>query len=74
MKAEVLTKLQALSPREIQIGDLIADEGLANKAIAYRLHLSEGTIKIYVSHIFKKSGAGNRTQLGIWVVKERQKH
>jgi len=62
-----------LSVRERQVADLITDEGLANKLVAYRLHLSEGTIKVYLFHIFKKTGMSNRTQLCMWVVKERKK-
>ena len=62
----------ALSPREIQVGDLIAYEGIANKEVAFRLHLKEGYVKIIISHMLKKTGAGNRTQLGIWIVNERK--
>jgi DNA-binding NarL/FixJ family response regulator len=60
-----------LTPREVQVGDLIADEGLANKIIAFRLHLTEGTVKVYVSTMLAKTGAGDRTKLCIWVREER---
>lgn len=38
-------------------------EGLANKAIAHRLNLSEGTVKVHVRRIMRKVRATNRTQV-----------
>jgi DNA-binding NarL/FixJ family response regulator len=37
-------------------------EGKSNKQIAYELGLSEGTVKIHVTAIFKSMGVKNRTQ------------
>lgn len=37
-------------------------EGKSNKQIAYELGLSEGTVKIHVTAIFKSLGVKNRTQ------------
>lgn len=54
-----------LGPREKQVAALIA-QGHANKEIAARLHLSEGTIKVYLFHIFRKLGVTNRVELAIW--------
>ena len=39
--------------------------GEANKAIARRLGIREGTIKVHVRHIMRKLGADNRTQVAI---------
>jgi DNA-binding NarL/FixJ family response regulator len=50
-----------LTPREIQVLELLA-EGLANKAIAARLAISDQTVKFHVSAICGKLGAANRTE------------
>jgi DNA-binding NarL/FixJ family response regulator len=51
---------ESLTPREIQVLELLA-EGLPNKAIATRLHISDQTVKFHVSSISGKLGAANRT-------------
>ena len=51
---------EPLTPREVQVLELLA-EGLANKAIATRLHISDQTVKFHVSAISSKLGAHNRT-------------
>ena len=53
-----------ISPREQQVIDLVR-LGKANKAIAYELCLTEGTVKEYLFRIFKKLNVGNRTELAI---------
>ena len=47
--------------RELEILQLLA-QGLTNREIAARLHLSQETIRWYNKQIFEKLGAGNRTQ------------
>ena len=54
-----------LSARELEVADLVA-EGLSNKAIASRLHLSVRTIESHVRHALSKLGLDNRTQLATW--------
>jgi len=49
-----------LTPREREIVELLA-EGLANKAIAARLGISDQTVKFHVAAIYGKLGAANRT-------------
>ena len=56
---------QKLSHRERQVAALVA-QGLSNKEIAFALHLSEGTIKVYIFHIFQKAKVSNRTELAVW--------
>ncbi|MDE3136091.1 MAG: response regulator transcription factor [Acidobacteriota bacterium] len=51
-----------LTLRERQLIALIS-EGLTNKEIASRLHLSEQTVKNHVHRILRKTGTSNRTSL-----------
>jgi DNA-binding CsgD family transcriptional regulator len=50
-----------LTPRELEILALIA-EGLSNREIAERVHVSENTVKTHSSRVFDKLGARRRTQ------------
>ncbi|KGR73249.1 response regulator [Streptococcus phocae subsp. salmonis] len=50
-----------LSPREKEILSLVA-EGYANDAIAKALFLSNGTVRNYLTSIFNKLSAHNRTE------------
>jgi two-component system nitrate/nitrite response regulator NarL len=54
--------LTALTQREREIMDLVS-EGLSNKAIARRLNISDGTIKVHLHHIYQKLEINNRTVL-----------
>lgn len=54
----------ALTGRQSQVLPLLA-EGLSNKEIAYRLDLSEGTIKLYVRALCVKYKVNNRTKLAL---------
>lgn len=58
-----------LSFREQQIVALIA-EAKANKEIAYLLCLSEGTVKEYLYHIFRKLNVTSRTELALRSMRE----
>ena len=51
---------EPLTAREIEVLERLA-EGLSNKAIATRLHISDQTVKFHVSSICGKLGAANRT-------------
>ena len=52
--------IEPLTPREEEVLHLLV-EGLSNKEIGARLHLTEGTIKNYVSTIIAKLQANDRT-------------
>jgi DNA-binding CsgD family transcriptional regulator len=54
-----------ISTREIDVVRLVA-EGLSNKEIAGRLHLSVRTVETHVRHMLTKTGLVNRTQLATW--------
>lgn len=61
-------KLASLGEREREILLLIA-EGLTNRQIAGRIHLSEKTVKNYVSAILDKLGLTSRTQAAVFATK-----
>ncbi|MFQ5814591.1 MAG: response regulator, partial [Anaerolineae bacterium] len=52
--------IEPLTPREEDVLHLLV-EGLSNKDIGARLHLTEGTVKNYVSNIIAKLQANDRT-------------
>lgn len=54
-----------LSFREKQIVGLI-QQAKTNREIASSLSLTEGTVKEYMHHIFRKLGVRNRTELALW--------
>jgi len=58
-----------LSFRERQIVALVG-EAKANKEIAYQLCLTEGTVKEYLYHIFRKLQVSSRTELALWAYRE----
>ena len=60
-----------ISTREIDVARLVA-EGLSNKEIARRLHLSVRTVETHVRHMLTKTGLDNRTQLATWARERRQ--
>lgn len=53
-----------LSARERDVVKLLT-RGMNNADIAHRLHLSEGTVRNYISSIFDKLGVADRTQAAI---------
>jgi two-component system, NarL family, response regulator LiaR len=59
------TPTETLTERETEVLRLVA-EGKANKEIAHRLQLSEGTIKTHVSIILAKLGLQSRTQAALY--------
>jgi two-component system, NarL family, response regulator YdfI len=52
---------QQLSPRESEVLNLLA-AGLGNKEIAWRLKISEHTVKFHVTSIFNKLNASSRAE------------
>lgn len=65
LKREAATRQIAriLTPREIEIVRMVAADGLRNKAIAGRLYVSEGTIKVHLHSIYEKIKVNSRLEL-----------
>lgn len=60
--------LETLTDREMDVLRLIA-QGKSNKEIAASLHLTEGTVKGYVSTVLGKLQVADRTQAALYAVK-----
>ena len=50
-----------LTPREMDVLGMLSD-GLSNKEVARRLHISEHTVKYHLSSVFGKLGVSSRTE------------
>lgn len=57
-----------LTRREGQLVALLS-QGLKNKEIATALHISEGTVKVYLSKLFQKLGVKDRFELALYGLK-----
>ena len=55
----------SLTARENAIAILVA-EGLSNRAIGERIHVSERTVDSHVQHVLNKLGFRSRTQIAAW--------
>ena len=54
-----------LTPRELEIVRMIV-QGLRNKAIAERLAISEGTVKLHLHNVYEKLGVDGRLSLMVY--------
>ena len=57
-----------LTGREMEISALVA-RGWTNKAIAAALEISEQSVKNMLARAFMKTGASNRTELALLMLK-----
>jgi DNA-binding NarL/FixJ family response regulator len=62
--------LSTLAPQERRVLRLVA-EGKTNKEIGAALHLSEKTVKNYLSHTFEKLQVTRRAQAAVLLVRDR---
>ncbi len=60
---------RTLTARELEIVRMIA-QGLRNKAIAERLFISEGTVKIHLHNVYEKLGLDGRLELMLHAQKQ----
>jgi DNA-binding NarL/FixJ family response regulator len=60
---------ETLTPREIELVKMVA-QGLRNRAIAERLAISEGTVKIHLHNVYEKLGVDGRLELVLWARKQ----
>ncbi len=58
---------QPLRPRERQLAWKLANEAKKNKELATDLGVTEGSIKVYLHRIYRKTGVRTRTELLLWV-------
>ncbi len=65
---DLVVRLATLTPQQVRVLMMLS-EGLLNKQIAYKLSVSEATIKAHVSAILQKLGVDSRTQAVIAVNK-----
>lgn len=59
------------SEREKQVVELLA-QGLKNKEIAAAMNLAEGTVKVYLSRLFKKTKVRDRFELMLYRAQDRK--
>ena len=52
---------------------LLVTEGKTNREIAHESHLGEGTVRNYVSNIFRKLGVANRAEAAAYAIKHNLK-
>ena len=69
-EAEVKDSTISLNKRQLAILRLVA-EGLSNREIASRVHLSENTIKTHLQTIFTKLGVRNRVEAAMVAAKNK---
>lgn len=62
---DIVEEVKQLPPRERDVLRLIA-QGWTNREIASQLHLAEGTVKTYVTHLLNRLALRNRSQLAIY--------
>jgi two-component system, NarL family, response regulator DevR len=66
-------KMARLSPQEERILDMIG-EGFTNREIAERIHLSDKTVKNYVSTILQKLEVARRAEAASYAARVRAEH
>lgn len=58
-----------LTARELEVLRMMAS-GMANKQIAYQLHISEKTVRNHISHIYEKLSIYDRSQAVLYAVRK----
>ncbi len=66
-------KIKELTKREMEVLILVS-EGMFNKEIADKLHISERTVKNHISSIFRKIDVADRTQAAVFAIRNSLIH
>lgn len=66
-------KIKELTKREKEVLVLVS-EGMFNKEIADKLHISERTVKNHISSIFRKIDVADRTQAAVFAIRNNLIH
>jgi two-component system response regulator FixJ len=61
-RAEIRSRLATLTPRELEVMDLVTS-GKANKVVGADLGVSQRTVEIHRAHVMEKMGAGSLAEL-----------
>jgi DNA-binding NarL/FixJ family response regulator len=64
------TRSYGLTPREIEVIGLVT-EGCSNKEVAFRLTITEDTVKRHLTNIFDKVGMSTRLELALFALKNK---
>ena len=64
---DTVARAAGLTGRELEIMKAVA-RGLANKAIAKELWITEQTVKFHLTNIYRKLGISNRTEAARWAL------
>lgn len=62
-----------LTTRELEVFDYLI-EGLCNKAIARKLDISVGTVKVHVKHVLRKLDLHSRLEAVVWRHEQQQRN
>jgi two-component system nitrate/nitrite response regulator NarL len=62
-----LNSIRGVSPRENEILQALVT-GASNKVIAYKLGITEATVKVHLKTLLRKINVNNRTQAAIWAM------
>lgn len=71
--AQAETYSYSLSERDLEILKLLS-QGNSNREIAQSLHITEGTVKNYITRILNRLGLRDRTQAALWSQKHLSHH
>ncbi|GAA3866844.1 response regulator transcription factor [Saccharothrix violaceirubra] len=63
-RQEAMRQVQGLTDREVEVLSLLG-LGMSNADVGQRLHMSEATVKTYVSRLLAKLGLTNRVQAAL---------
>ncbi|WP_410493887.1 two-component system response regulator NarL [Endozoicomonas sp. 8E] len=66
------SKIDLLTPKEREVLQFIA-EGDANKVIARKMDISEGTVKVHVKRLLRKLDFRSRVEAAVWWVSSRDR-